>query len=50
MTGTVKLHRVFKAPAERVFKAFLVQMHWRNGWQESLYLLGLLVEAEIPDE
>ena len=20
------------------------------GWQESLYLLGLLVEAEIPDE
>ena len=24
MTGTVKLHRVFKAPAERVFKAFLV--------------------------
>ena len=24
MTGTVKLNRVFKAPAERVFKAFLV--------------------------
>lgn len=24
MTGTVKLHRVFKAPPERVFKAFLI--------------------------
>ncbi|AXU43380.1 hypothetical protein C6W84_0305 [Acinetobacter baumannii] len=22
-TGTVKLHRVFKAPAERVYRAFL---------------------------
>ena len=30
-TGTVKLHRVFKAPAERVYRAFL-DPDALNGW------------------
>jgi hypothetical protein len=40
MPGTVRFHRVLRAPLERVYR----------GWQESLALLAKLVEAEIPDE
>ena len=50
MTGIVKLHRVSRPQQSVSLKLFWLQMHWRNRWQESLYLLGLLVEAEIPDE
>lgn len=40
-TNTVRLHRVIRAPAERVYRAFLDP--------DALALLAQLVEAEIPE-
>jgi len=55
MPGTVRLHRVFHAPPERVYKAFLdadgmaFRMSFTTlGWQDSLMNLRNLVEPEIP--
>ncbi|ENU33855.1 hypothetical protein F989_01182 [Acinetobacter parvus NIPH 1103] len=42
MTGTVKLHRVFKAPAERVFKAFLVPDALAKWMAAILIFIGLV--------
>ena len=47
-TGTVRLHRVLRAPPERVYKAFL-DAGALSKWQESLTQLAHLVEPEIPD-
>lgn len=30
-TGTVTLHRVLRAPAERIYRAFLDPTPWANG-------------------
>lgn len=51
--GTVTLHRVLRAPPERVYRAFLdpaaiPTAECYLGWQDSLQLLTLLVEPEIP--
>lgn len=83
MPNTIRLHRVLRAPPDRVYRAFLdpdARVKWlppngftaggissscrtsgsatatrstmpicRARWQESLFLLAKLVEAEIPD-
>lgn len=58
MAGTiVRLHRVLRAPAERIYRTFgtpdatakwLALEMCYLGWQESHELLARLVEPEIP--
>jgi uncharacterized protein YndB with AHSA1/START domain len=52
-TGTVRLHRVLKAPAERVYRAFLnaeAMSKWLPPYGFTCKVqLARLVEAEIPD-
>lgn len=53
MPNTTRLHRVLRATPERVHRAFLdpdaiPPEACYLGWQESLVLLGKLVEEEIP--
>ena len=50
---TIQLHRVLRAPPERVYRAFLdadaiPAERCYLGWQESLTLLAQLVEAQVP--
>jgi hypothetical protein len=50
MPSSIRLHRVLRAPPERVCRAFIdPTAACYMGCQESLVLLGKLVEVDIPD-